>query len=111
MIEDDAQAVVMEIANAPANPFNEHLQPVPLASKKGLVESNQGPAAALTIMHPAGEFTMMTQNPDDLANLAQELLELASELKTAQLRHMLTNPSGLVVPTPNIPDANGAKLL
>lgn len=110
---DPSDVAMQAIAMSPVNPFNQTLQPVPLASKKGLIDSNQGPAGALTIMHPAGEFTMISQDPGDLKNLAAEINQLATDLEMAQLRHQLTNPTGggLVIPTPKIPGVNGAKLL
>lgn len=100
------------LGNSPVNVFNETIQPVPTSVKQGIVDSNMGPAGALTFMHPAGEYTFMTQDPQELDQLIAQIMDLKSQLTTASLRYSLTNPSsGLVVPTPKVPGANGAQLL
>lgn len=109
---DQANLQLQGLAAAPVNPFNEGLQPVPIAVKQGILESNQGPCAALTFMHPAGEYSFLTMDPQELDMLVSQVMDLRKELEQAHLRHSLTNPAGgLVVPTPKVPGANGARLL
>lgn len=109
---DEMNIAIQALGSQPINPFNQTIQPLPTQVKQGLIESNQGPAGALTFMHPAGEYTFLTQDPQELDQLIAQIGELKAELTTASLRYSLTNPSsGLVIPTPSVPGANGAKLL
>jgi hypothetical protein len=98
--------------SAAVNVRNQSLQPVPTAIMHGVLESTQGPCAAVTFMHPAGESSFLTQDPQDIDNVIRQLQDLKQQLALANTRWQLMNPTaGLVVPTPNVPGANGAKLL
>jgi hypothetical protein len=98
---------------APMNAKNQTLQPVPMQVQHGVVESTQGPVGAVTFMHPAGEFTLMVQDPQMIDQLVGQLNEVKGELVRANLRFQLQNPGAgqIVIPTPKVPGANGAKLL
>lgn len=116
-LNDEELEEIQELSNqamaaAPMNLANALVQPVPTAIVDGVLDSSQGPVAVVTFRHPAGEYTFMTQDPTDLDTLMGQIGNLKQQLVTANLRHALTNPSsGLVVPTPKVPGANGAMLL
>jgi hypothetical protein len=63
--DEDALSLQAFMA-APMNAKNQTLQPVPMQVQHGVVESTQGPVGAVTFMHPAGEFTLMVQDPQRL---------------------------------------------
>jgi hypothetical protein len=111
-LEEMQELVDRVEAALPINPQNEFIQPVPTGVIGGVLGSTQGPVGALTFRHPAGEYTFMTQDPQEFDKLIAQAEEVKQDLVTANLRHALTNPSsGIVVPTPKVPGANGAMLL
>lgn len=111
---DDEDALTLQAyMAAPINPKNQTLQPVPIQVQHGVVESTQGPVGAVTFMHPAGEFTLMVQDPQIIDGLLAQLAQVKDDLVKANLRYQLQHPGAgqILIPTPNVPGANGAKLL
>lgn len=111
--EDGAALQLQAYLAAPVNAKNQMLQPMPLQVQHGVLETSEGPAGAMTFMHGAGEFTMIVQDPQMLDQFLKQVAELKDQMIKAATRYALLHPNGaqIVVPVPNVPGANGAKLL